>query len=40
MYSVNFDLAMISAEGKLMTVRIPGPGDVPAKIEIRTDLGK
>jgi hypothetical protein len=40
MYAVNFDLAMISLEGKLLTVRIPSTGSVPVKIEIRTDIGK
>jgi len=40
MYAVNFDLAMISSEGKLLKVRIPSIGSVPMKIEINTDIGK
>jgi hypothetical protein len=38
MYAVNFDLAMISSEGKLLKVRIPSAGSAPVKIEINTDL--
>jgi hypothetical protein len=40
-FSVDFDLAMIVApEGELMTVRVPGAGGAPARIEINTDLPK
>lgn len=40
MYAVNFDLAMIISDGKLLKVRIPSTGSVPLKIEIHTDIGK
>lgn len=40
-FSLDFDLAMIVApEGELMTVRMPGSGPAPLKLEINTDLPK
>ena len=38
MYAARFDLAMISVEGKLLTVRVPAAGSAPVRIEIITDL--
>ncbi len=40
MYAGTVDLAMISSGGKLLTVRVPGAGSAPVKIEINTDLPK
>jgi hypothetical protein len=40
MYAMNFDLAMISSEGKLLKVSVPGTGSAPVKIEIHTDIGR
>ena len=37
-YSVDFDLAMISSEGELRTVRVPIPEGSPVRIEISTDI--
>lgn len=37
-YSADFDLAMICSKGKLVTIRVPGNGNAPARIEIGTAL--
>jgi hypothetical protein len=39
-YSVDFDLAMFSYEGKLRKLDVPIPGSSPVQIEINTDIGK
>ena len=40
MYAGNFDVAMISVEGRLLKVSVPNTGSVPVRIEIHTDIGK
>lgn len=39
-YSVDFDLAMFSFEGKLRKINVPIPGSSPVQIEINLEIGK